>query len=121
MPEAAGYRRLEILPAARKDVRSLPFNVRKTAGHNLSLVQEGQDPQVRFEPMRGIGPGTFELKIREATDTYRLVYVVALEHAVWVLDAFQKKSSSGRALQQHIVERLRQRYKQAQDMDALLT
>ncbi len=118
MSEAPGYRPLAFLDAARRDFLEMPEAVIDTAGHNLSLVQEGEDPIVSFKPMRGIGSGTYELRIRDDTDAYRVVYVVAFAHAVWVIDAFQKKSSSGRALQQHIAERLRQRYAQAEAMDA---
>lgn len=67
--------------------------------------------------MAGIGAGTYELRLREDTDTYRVVYVAALANAVWVIDAFQKKSSTGRKLQRHVVERLRARYREAAALD----
>lgn len=120
MPEAPGYRRLEFLDAAYKDFTALPYNVRRKAGHNLSLVQEGEDPEASFKPLAGVGAGAYELRLREDTDTFRVVYVVALEHAVWVIDAFQKKSPTGRRLPRHIAERLRTRYRQAADLDATL-
>lgn len=51
-----------------------------------------------------------EIKIDESGDTYRVVYLATFEEAVYVLDAFQKKSPRDKKLPKNIRERLTQRY-----------
>ena len=41
------------------------------------------------------GPGVFEVVEDHRGDTYRAVYTVKFENAIYVLHAFQKKSTSG--------------------------
>lgn len=94
-----------------KDLRAFPEAVQQKAGFLLDRVQRGLTPQ-HVKPLSGVGGGTYELKIDEAGDTYRVVYVVKLEEAVYVLDAFQKKSPRGRRLPRNIQDRLRRRYQE---------
>jgi phage-related protein len=58
-----------------------------------------------------------ELRIDEDTDTYRVVYVAKLSEAVFVLDAFKKKSPRGKELPQNVEARIQSRYEQAKDMN----
>jgi len=55
------------------------------------MVQVGREP-ADFKPMPNVGPGTFELRVRDETGAFRLIYVAKFEHAVYVLHAFQKKT-----------------------------
>jgi len=48
-----------------------------------------------MKPLAQFGTGVFELRERFDKNAYRLVYVVNLEKAVYVLHAFMKKSKSG--------------------------
>jgi len=47
-------------------------------------------------------------------DTYRAVYTVRFEEAVYVLHAFQKKSRQGIATRQHDLKLIEQRLKEAE-------
>lgn len=51
------------------------------------------------------------------TDTYRAVYVARLKTAVYVLHAFQKKSTKGVKTSQRDIELIRQRLKAAEATD----
>jgi phage-related protein len=63
------------------------------------------------EPLRGIGSGVAEIKISApGGDTYRVVYVAKFNEAVYVLDAFQKKSPSGSRLPKNVQNRIQRRY-----------
>jgi phage-related protein len=63
-------------------------------GTALSVAQfGGKHPSAK--PWRGEGPGVFEVVEDHRGDTYRAVYTVKFENAVYVLHAFQKKSPSG--------------------------
>jgi phage-related protein len=57
----------------------------------LDRVQRGLDPD-DWKPMTTIGPGVREIRVRDATGAYRVVYVAKFVEAVYVLHAFQKKS-----------------------------
>jgi len=61
-------------PSCTKDYWALPESVQDDAGHNLDRVQQGLQPQISFDALRGLGSGVMELRIREDSDTYRVVY-----------------------------------------------
>ncbi len=42
--------------------------------------------------MTTIGPGVREIRVREASGAFRVVYVATFAEAVYVLHAFQKKT-----------------------------
>ena len=63
-------------------------------GTALSVAQfGGKHPSAK--PWRGEGAGVFEVVEDHRSDTYRAVYTVKFENAIYVLHAFQKKSPSG--------------------------
>jgi len=82
---------IEWLGSSRGDVRSFPEAARVDAGWQLELVQRGDDPD-DWKPMKVIGAGVREIRIREASGAFRIIYLANLEDRVLVLHAFQKKT-----------------------------
>ncbi len=79
---------------SKDDLLGFPEAVIDEIGTALSVAQfGGKHPSAK--PWRGQGPGVFEVVEDHRTDTYRAVYTVKFERAVYVLHAFQKKSPSG--------------------------
>src|SRR5437762_2903378 len=74
-------------------IRDFPLDARRQAGHELYEVQKGGEP-TNWKPMPSIGVGVREIKIRDASGAYRVIYVASLLDAVHVLHAFHKKSRS---------------------------
>ena len=72
-------------------VRAFPEKARRNAGFQLDRVQRGLDPD-DWKPMTTIGPGVREIRVRDATGAYRIVFVASIAEAVYVLHAFQKKT-----------------------------
>ena len=72
-------------------VRGFDPRVRRAVGQQLGLVQAGKSP-ADWKPMPSIGPGVNEIRVHIG-GAYRLVYVAKFAEAVYVLHAFQKKSS----------------------------
>ncbi|MCA3715309.1 MAG: type II toxin-antitoxin system RelE/ParE family toxin [Phenylobacterium sp.] len=70
-------------------LREFPESARATAGFQLHQLQRGLDPD-DWKPMGTIGPGVREIRIREASGAFRVIYVTRLEDRVLVLHAFQK-------------------------------
>ena len=74
-------------------IRSLPDGARRQAEFQIDRVQRGLDPD-DWKPMRSIGSGVREIRVRDATGAFRVVYIATLADAVYVLHAFQKKSQT---------------------------
>ncbi len=47
-----------------------------------------------FKPMPSIGKGVEEIRMRDETGAFRVVYTARLAEAVYVLHAFQKKTQA---------------------------
>jgi phage-related protein len=79
----------------RKDVRSFPEPIRHDIGQALYTAQQGAiDPAAK--PMKGFGGGNvLEIVTSHGADTWRAVYTVRFQDAIYVLHAFQKKSKKG--------------------------
>ena len=81
--------------SSKKDLMELPIPVRKFFGHALHFAQMGEQHDAA-KVLKGFGgSGVLELIEDDAGGTYRAVYTVKFEEAVFVLHCFQKKSKSG--------------------------
>jgi phage-related protein len=65
--------------------------MRQDIGFQLERVQSGLDPN-DWKPMKGLGAGVREIRIRDEAGAFRLVYIATFAEAVYVLHAFQKKT-----------------------------
>ncbi len=74
-------------------VRSFPDDSRRELGFQIDRLQRGYDPN-DWKPMKSVGPGVREIRVREASGAYRVIYIATLEDAVYVLHAFQKKTQA---------------------------
>jgi phage-related protein len=83
----------------------------------LRQVQDGETP-LDIKPLTQFGTGVFELRERFDKNAYRLVYVVNLRKAVYVLHVFMKKSKSGIGLPRHDAQLIEARLKRAHSADA---
>ena len=79
--------------SSRSDVDAFPKDARREAGYQLFQVQIGEEPS-DWKPMTSIGPGVREIRIRQASGAYRIIYVATIGDAVHVLHAFQKKTQA---------------------------
>ena len=80
--------------SSKDDLLAFPEAVKDDIGTALSVAQfGGKHPHTK--PWRGEGPGVFEVVENHRADTFRAVYTVKFQSAVYVLHAFQKKSPSG--------------------------
>jgi len=82
---------LEFLGSSQKDLRELPADARHALGIELLTVQHGGEPS-DFKPMKEVGAGAYEIRYRDASDAFRVIYVAKFADIVYVLHAFQKKT-----------------------------
>jgi phage-related protein len=74
---------------------ALPADIRKFFGHALGFAQYGSQHSAA-KPLKGFGSaGVLEIIEDDMSGTYRAVYTVKFEEAVFVLHCFQKKSKHG--------------------------
>ena len=59
-------------------------------GYQLDQVQRGEQPS-DFKPMPSVGAGVEEIRLRERSGIYRVIYTARLADAVYVLHCFQKR------------------------------
>jgi phage-related protein len=72
-------------------LRAFPLNARRQVGFQLDRVQDGLQPD-DWKPMPSVGVGVQEIRVRDETGAYRVIYVAKFSDAVYVLHAFQKKT-----------------------------
>ena len=105
------------LGTSRHDISALPGPVRASFGYRLWEVQNGKTP-LDMKPLPQFGAGVFELRERFDRNAYRLIYVVKVRKAIYVLHGFMKKSKSGIGLPKPDAELIRSRLGFARIMDA---
>jgi len=74
-------------------LRGFPEDARSEAGFQLSEVQKGNDP-ADWKPMKTIGQGVREIRIREESGVFRVIYLATITDRILVLHAFQKKTQT---------------------------
>lgn len=101
--------------SSKYDLNSFPEDVRREFGYAIFLAQTG-DRALNATPMVGFGgANVLEIRTDGNSTTYRCVYTVRFEKAVYVLHAFVKKSKSGIATPAKELDLIRSRLKRAQE------
>jgi phage-related protein len=89
-------------------LRTFPADVQDEVGYALFLAQRGEKHE-SAKPLKGLGPGVLEVVSDLRGDTFRAVYTVGLAGRVFVLHAFQKKSTHGIATSRRDIELIKRR------------
>lgn len=77
--------------SSKKDLMALPIDVRKFFGHALDFAQHG-DRHDAAKVLKGFGAGVLEVVEDDAGGTYRAVYTVKFEEAVFVRTASRRRA-----------------------------
>jgi phage-related protein len=105
------------LGSSRRNIQAFPPDARRIIGGELQLMQYGGMPK-DAKPFKGIGSGAVEIAIRHRGEAYRAVVVLQLGRYIYVLHAFQKKSTKGITTPKHEVDLIKQRYREAKKLAA---
>jgi phage-related protein len=101
--------------SSKKDWGKFPADVQDVMGRALLDAQFGDTPR-EAKPLKGFGgAGVLELVDDFDGDTYRAVYTVQFSGMVYVLHAFQKKSTQGVKTPRHEMDLVRARLKLAEE------
>ncbi|MBI3663866.1 MAG: type II toxin-antitoxin system RelE/ParE family toxin [Acidobacteria bacterium] len=98
-------------------LRAFPKAVQEEIGYALHKAQLGEKHE-RAKPLKGFGSGVLEVVSDHRGDTFRAVYTVRLAGKVYVLHAFQKKSTRGIATPKSELGLVQQRLKRAMELHA---
>ena len=66
--------------------------------------------------MRGLGAGIFEIALPYRGDAFRVVYAVQLGEDIWVVHAFQKKSTQGIKTPHHEIDLIKDRVRRLREI-----
>jgi|SRR5208282_6078107 len=82
------------LKAALKEFETFPQTAQSICLAALTIAAEGGKADLA-KPMHGMGSGVFEIALPHTGNAFRVVYAVQLGADIWVVHAFQKKSTHG--------------------------
>ena len=103
------------IKAARKDFEAFPEGVKSICLVALTMAAEGAKADIA-KPLHGMGSGVFEIALQFRGGAFRVVYAVQLAEDVWVVHAFQKKSTRGIATPKHEIDLIKDRLKRLKEM-----
>ena len=76
----------------------------------LTIAAEGGKADIA-KPFKGLGAGILEIALPWRGNAFRVVYAVLIGDEIWVLHAFQKRSTQGIKTPRHEVELIESRLK----------
>jgi len=101
--------------AALREFETFPEGARSICLAALTIAAEGGKADVA-KPMHGLGSGVFEIALPFRGDAFRVVYAVQLADEVWVIHAFQKKSTRGTKTPQREIDLIKDRLKRLKEI-----
>lgn len=103
------------IKAALREFETFPEGARSICLAALTIAAEGGKADIA-KPMHGLGPGVFEIALPFCGDAFRVIYTVRLGEEVWVVHAFQKKSTRGVKTPQREIDLVKDRLKRLKEM-----
>ncbi len=103
------------IKAALKEFETFPEGARSICLMVLTIAAEGGKSDIA-KPLHGLGSGVFEIALPYRRDAFRVVYALQLTEEVWVIDAFQKKSTQGIKTPKREIDRIKDRLKRLKEM-----
>ena len=102
------------IKAARKDFEDFPTPVQLEGLRSLSVTAEGSKAD-NCKPLKGFDSGVLEIVLKHRGDAFRVVYAVQIGTDIWVVHAFQKKSTQGIKTSQHEIDLVKDRIKRLKE------
>lgn len=101
--------------AALKEFETFPEGARSICLAALTIAAEGGKADI-VKPMQGMGSGVLEIALPFRGDAFRVVYALQLAEEIWVIHAFQKKSTQGIKTPQREIDLIKDRLKRLKEM-----
>ena len=101
--------------AARKEFDSFPEEAQAICLTALTIAAEGGKADIA-KPLKGLGSGMMEIALPYRGNAFRVVYAVQIGAELWVVHAFQKKSTQGIKTPKHEIDLIEARVKRLKEM-----
>jgi phage-related protein len=101
--------------AARKEFERFPSGAQAICLAALTIAAEGGKADIA-KPLHGLGSGVFEVALPYRGNAFRVIYAVLIGPDLWVIHAFQKKSTRGIKTPKGEMELIRDRIRRLKDM-----
>lgn len=100
--------------SSRTDLKSFPGPVQSDVGYAIFAAQRGEEYR-SVKALQGFGGrNVLEIVAPHDGNTFRAVYTVKFKDAIYVLHAFQKKSTRGVATSKREIDMVRRRLADAE-------
>ena len=99
---------VEFIGDSLDTLQQFPRSARRSVGFQLDKIQRGLEPD-DWKPMKSVGTGVSEIRVRDVSGAFRVIYIARLADAIFVLHCFKKKSQRTPATD---IEIARKRYHQ---------
>ena len=83
---------ISITKLCEKELKDFPEVVKEDLADALALLDEGVNLSMPLSrPMPSIGSGVHELRLKDRSGVYGVVYFIRKQSDIWLIHAFQKK------------------------------
>jgi len=103
------------IKAALKEFEAFPQGAKTICLAALTIAAEGGKADIA-KPLHGLGSGVFEIALPFRSDAFRVVYAVQLGEEIWVVHAFQKKSTQGIKTPKREINLIKDRLRKVKEM-----
>ena len=103
------------IKAALKEFEPFPQGAKTICLAALTIAAEGGKSDIA-KPLHGMGSGVFEIVLSFRSDAFRVIYAVQLGEEIWVVHAFQKKSTQGIKTPKHEIDLVKDRLRKLKEM-----
>lgn len=86
---------IEILKQCQKEILDWPDEIREDLADAVARLENGHTLSMPLSrPMPIIGRGVHELRLKDRSGTYRVIYLLAGASKIWLLHAFKKTTQT---------------------------
>lgn len=115
MAETRKTRPVSWVKAALREFEKFPEGAQSVCLAALTIAAEGGKADIA-KPLHGLGSGVMEIALPFDKDAYRVIYALQLGNDIWVVHAFQKKSTQGIKTPQREIDLVKDRLKRLKEM-----
>src|SRR5262245_53942301 len=115
MAETRKTRPISWIKAALKEFETFPESAQSQCLTALTIAAEGGKADIA-KPMHGLGSGVLEIALAFRGDAFRVAYGLQLADEIWVIHAFQKKSTQGIKTAKREIDVVRDRLKRLKEV-----
>jgi len=113
--EARKTRPVSWVKGALDEFGKFPEGAKAVCLTALTIAAEGGKADIA-KPMHGFGSGVFEIALAFKGDAFRVIYAVRIGDDIWVVHAFQKKSTQGVKTPKREIQAIRDRLRRVKEM-----